>query len=126
MGSQLGGGFTFRVYEWQAVAVARHLAGRAKPLPPVEEQREWERKRVAALGGGKSYYSIAPDYRAFFEFLRDIAGDPAPGTSGRVLPPFDDKWLELWAGMVAPRIQGWERARKRAEDQEAGRLRAKL
>lgn len=23
---QLGGGFTFRVYEWQAIAVARHLA----------------------------------------------------------------------------------------------------
>jgi hypothetical protein len=36
--TQLGGGFTFRVYEWQAVAVARHLAGRANPLPSIPEQ----------------------------------------------------------------------------------------
>ncbi len=36
----------------------------------------------AELGGGKSYYSIAPNYRDFFELLRDIAGDPAPGTTG--------------------------------------------
>ncbi|CAI4220176.1 unnamed protein product [Parascedosporium putredinis] len=82
----LGGGFTFRAYEWQAVAVARFLAGRANPLPSIPEQLEWERKRVAEKKGGKDYYSIAPDYADFFEFLRGIAGPPAPGTSGRVLP----------------------------------------
>ncbi|KAI2621700.1 FAD/NAD(P)-binding domain-containing protein [Hypoxylon sp. NC1633] len=112
----LGGGFTFRVYEWQAVAVARYLAGRASPLPSIPEQLEWERKRVAEKGGGKDYYSIAPDYGAFFEFLRGIAGEPAPGTTGRVLPPFDDKWLELWTGMVTHKIQGFQRKRKRAEE----------
>ncbi|KAI6089451.1 FAD/NAD(P)-binding domain-containing protein [Hypoxylon rubiginosum] len=121
----LGGGFTFRVYEWQAVAVARHLAGRAKSLPSVPEQLEWERKRVAERGGGKDYYSIAPDYGAFFELLRDIAGDPAPGTTGRVLPPFDEKWLELWTGMVAHKIQGFQRKRKRAEEAR-GSVKAKL
>jgi hypothetical protein len=115
------------VYEWQAVAIARHLAGRAKPLPPASEQSEWERKRVALLGGGKSYYSIAPNYEEFFEFLRHIAGEPAPGTTGLTLPPFDKKWSELWAGMVAPKIKVWERARKLAEEEEkAGRLKAKL
>jgi hypothetical protein len=115
------------VYEWQAVAIARHLSGRAKPLPPTSEQREWESKRVAALGGGKSYYSIAPNYEEFFEFLRYIAGEPAPGTTGIRLPPFDKKWLELWAGMAAPKIKVWERAREKAEEvEETGRLKAKL
>ena len=126
VGKQLGGGFTFRVYEYQAVAIARHLAGRAKTLPLVSEQRDWEAKRVAALHGGKNYYSIAPDYRVFFDFLRDIAGDPAPGTTGVVLPPFDEKWLEIWAGMVAPKIRSWEKARKEAEDAEAAGVKAKL
>jgi hypothetical protein len=123
---QLGGGFTFRVYEWQAVAIARHLSGRAKALPPIEEQKEWERNRAASLGGGKNYYSIAPNYREFFDFLRDIAGFPVPGTTGLSLPPFDKKWLETWAGMVAPKIEAWERERKKAEEEEAGRPKAKL
>ena len=114
------------MYEWQAVAVARFLAGRSRPLPPVEEQEAWERNRVAVLRGGKSYYSIAPNFEEFFTFLRDIAGEPAPGTTGLGLPPFDKKWLELWAGMVAPKIKAWENARRRAEDDLAGRPRAKL
>lgn len=122
---QLGGGFTFRVYEWQAVAVARHLAGRAKALPSVPEQLEWERRRVAEKRGGKDYYSIAPNYGDFFELLRDIAGEPAAGTTGRKLPPFDPGWLELWTGMTTTKIQGWQRKRKRAEEAE-GRIRAKL
>jgi hypothetical protein len=124
--SKMGGGFTFRAYEWQAVAVARHLAGRAKALPPVEEQKDWESKRAAKLGGGKNYYSIAPDYEQFFEFLRDIAGDPAPGSTGLKLPPFDKKWSDIWAGMVRPKIEFWEKAKKRAEAGDAGLIRAKL
>ncbi|KAI1841006.1 hypothetical protein JX266_012787 [Neoarthrinium moseri] len=121
----LGGGFTFRVYEYQAVAVARHLAGRAKALPPIPDQLEWERKRVAEKKGGKDYYSIAPNYDAFFGLLRDIAGEPAPGTTGRKLEPFNPEWMKVWAAMVAPKIQGWQRKRKRAEE-ELGPVRAKL
>lgn len=78
------------------------------------------------LKGGKSYYSIAPKFEEFFGFLRDVAGDPASGTTGLSLPPFDKKWLELWAGMVAPKIRAWEKARQKAEDELAGRTRAKL
>lgn len=121
----LGGGFTFRVYEWQAVAVARHLAGRAKALPPVEEQRKWEEERVAKFKGGKDYYSIGPDFAYFFEFLRDFAGDPIPGTTGRRLPPFDPKWLETWMGMVTYKIQGFERETERAE-KELNRAKPRL
>ncbi|KAK4442954.1 hypothetical protein QBC34DRAFT_312070 [Podospora aff. communis PSN243] len=113
----LGGGFTFRVYEWQAVAVARHLAGRGRALPPIAEQQAWEARRVALRGGGKNYYSIAPDYEEFFEFLREIAGDPAEGTTGRVLPKFDAAWLKIWAGMTGPKIRGFEESRRLAEEE---------
>ncbi|KAH7129078.1 hypothetical protein EDB81DRAFT_871743 [Dactylonectria macrodidyma] len=111
----LGGGFTFRAYEWQAVAVARSLAGRAKALPSIPEQLEWERKRVNERKGGKDYYSIAPDYADFFEFLRDIAGEPAEGTTGRKLLPFDPKWLETWTGMISTKLEAWTRKREAAE-----------
>ncbi|CAH0022194.1 unnamed protein product [Clonostachys rhizophaga] len=121
----LGGGFTFRAYEWQAVAVARHLAGRAKPLPPIPEQLEWERKRVEEKIGGKNYYSIAPNYEEYFKFLRDIAGDPAPGTNGRKLPEFDPEWLKIWQGMPQIKIDGWKRKRLAAE-KEAGIPKSKL
>ncbi|KAI5459229.1 hypothetical protein BGZ63DRAFT_491322 [Mariannaea sp. PMI_226] len=114
----LGGGFTFRAYEWQAVAVARFLAGRAKQLPSIPEQLEWERKRVAERKGGKDYYAIAPDYTEFFEFLRSIAGEPAPGTTGRKLPEFDPKWLDIWTAMPLVKIKHWERKRKAAEEEE--------
>jgi hypothetical protein len=94
-------------------------------LPSIPEQLEWERKRVAEKVGGKNYYSIAPNYGDFFELLRDIAGEPAPGTTGRKLPPFDSNWLKLWTGMTTVKIQGWQRKRKRAEEAE-GRIKAKL
>ncbi|KAF2095767.1 thiol-specific monooxygenase [Rhizodiscina lignyota] len=121
----LGGGFTFRIYQWQAVAIARQLSGRGKTLPPIKEQKEWEKRRAEALRGGKAYYSIAPNYEEFFEFLRGIAGEPVEGTTGVRLPPFDKSWLQIWAGMVAPKIEFWERARKRAEE-AAGTATAKL
>ncbi|KPM38352.1 hypothetical protein AK830_g8238 [Neonectria ditissima] len=114
----LGGGFTFRAYEWQAVAIARSLAGRAKPLPSIPEQLEWERKRVVERKGGKDYYSIAPDYADFFEFLRGIAGEPVAGTTGRKLPEFDPKWLDIWVEMPLVKLKGWERKRKAAEELE--------
>jgi hypothetical protein len=78
------------------------------------------------LVGGKNYYSIAPNYDHFFEFLRNIAGDPLLGTTGLTLPPFDPEWLKVWAGMVAPKIESWERAKKQAEEEGVGRLKAKL
>ena len=114
------------MYEWQAVAIARRLAGRGKALPSVPDQLEWERRRVAEKKGGKDYYSIAPDYEIFFEFLREIAGDPATGTTGKVLPKFDPEWLKLWTGMVATKIGGWQRKRKRALEARSEQIRAKL
>lgn len=109
------------------MAVARKLAGRGRPLPSIDEQQAWEAKRVAEKGGGKDYYSIAPDYQGFLEFLREIAGEPASGTTGRVLPRFDPEWLKVWTGMVAVKIRGFEEETRRAEEEESRRvIKAKL
>lgn len=112
---QCGGGFTFRLFEWQAVAVSRLLTGRGNPLPSKKEQKQWEKDRVAEFGGGKDYYTIAPFYKEVFEYFRSVAGDPAPGTTGRVLPPFDDKLLDIWAAMGSAKANFWEDSRKKAE-----------
>lgn len=115
------------MYEWQAVAVASFLAGRANPLPSIPDQLEWERRRVTERVGGKDYYSIAPDYREFFEFLQGMASEPALGTTGRTLPKFDPAWLEVWTGMVTTKIGGWQRKRKRAQNEERQyKMKAKL
>ncbi|CAJ0554688.1 Ff.00g132010.m01.CDS01 [Fusarium sp. VM40] len=101
--------FTFRAYEWQAVAVARFLTSRSKPLPSVSRQLEWEQHRVREKRGGKAYYSIGSECQHFFEYLRDFAGEPERGTAGRRLPPFDPQWLVIWREMGAPKLWCWRR-----------------
>ena len=61
----------------------------------------WEDERVARLKGGKDYYSVVPHYKDYYEFLRCVVGDPAPGTT--VLPPLNNNWLDVRA--AAPGIK---------------------
>jgi hypothetical protein len=42
------------------------------------------------------------------------------------LPKWDKKDLELWAGMLGPRLAAWEREKARAEKEGRGFARAKL
>lgn len=71
---------------------------------------------MAEKKGGKDYYSIAPNYKEYFDLLRNIAGEPLDGTSGLKLRPFSDDWMELWQGMVSHKIEGWKMKRARAEE----------
>ncbi|TAQ88383.1 hypothetical protein B7494_g3324 [Chlorociboria aeruginascens] len=124
------GGFTFRVYEWQAVAVARLLAGRAS-LPPLEEQQKWEAARLAKRGEGIPFYYLGPEFEEYFETLRAIAGDPGAGSKGRVLPKFDPKWLEAFLATIEGRIAWWKKqallaAKNKIELAEGSKFRAKL
>ncbi|KAK1676888.1 thiol-specific monooxygenase [Colletotrichum godetiae] len=119
------GGFTFRVFEWQAVAAARVFAGRAK-LPPRLEQEKWEKDRLAYKGDGVPFFTLAPDFEQYFEALRAIAGEPAQGTTGRVLPKFDPKWLEAFSEVLDARIEWWKKETKKAEDQLKLAFKSKL
>ncbi|OSS48184.1 hypothetical protein B5807_07634 [Epicoccum nigrum] len=90
---QIRAALSFRSYEYQAVAVARVLAGRGT-LPPVDEQRKWEENRVARLGPTHIFHTIAPDFEEYFNTLRSIAGPPTEGTEAYELPRWEDEWAK--------------------------------
>ncbi|KAF3051805.1 hypothetical protein E8E11_000282 [Didymella keratinophila] len=102
------GGFDLRIFEWQAVAMARVFAGRAS-LPSRTEMQAWEQQRIAERGDGPSFSVLMPDFERYFEDLRGIAGAPAPGTPGRVLPRYDNAWGETFWRFVRWRVQLWEK-----------------
>ena len=108
------GGLTFRVFEWQAVAAARVLAGRAT-LPSAEDMEKWERNTSETNGNGLSFFNIGIDYEGYFEALRSLAGDPAPGTTGRVLPKYEKWWEEEFLQVIEARKRWWEQERRIAE-----------
>ncbi|TVY68775.1 Thiol-specific monooxygenase [Lachnellula suecica] len=127
------GGFTFRVFEWQAVAISRFLAGRAS-LPSIDVQKRWEADRLALVGDGVPFYKIAPRFEEYFEALRSLAGEPGSGVPGRVLPKWDPKWALALAAILEQRMQAWKekaaaaekRLAKEAGASEVKPVRAKL
>ncbi|TVY88540.1 Thiol-specific monooxygenase [Lachnellula willkommii] len=101
-------GFTFLVFEWQAVVVARFFAGRIV-LPSKAVQKKWETDRLAVRGDGQPFFKIAPDFEAYFEALRELAGDPAPGVPGRRLLEWDPAWLQIAEQTMQQRIENWKK-----------------
>ncbi|KAF9873047.1 thiol-specific monooxygenase [Colletotrichum karsti] len=119
------GGFTFRVFEWQAVAAARVFAGRGK-LPPRPEMEKWEQDRLIKRGDGIPFFTLSPDFEEYFEALRSIAGEPGAGTTGRVLPKFDSKWLEAFSQVINARVDWWKKETKKAEERRTVAVKSKL
>lgn len=117
----VGAGLTFKVFEWQAVAAARVLAGRAM-LPCVEEQKKWEDNRIGLKGDGPAFTMINPDFEAYFEEMRSLAGEPRDGMPGRRLPPFDQKWVDDFNAGHQRRIKMWKRANLAAKTSMAAQL----
>ncbi|KAF2662129.1 putative dimethylaniline monooxygenase [Lophiostoma macrostomum CBS 122681] len=101
------GSFGLRIFEWQAVATARVLSGRAQ-LPSLQERQAWERARLEERGDGPAFWALMPDFERYFEDLRSLAGDPGPGTTGRVLPKYDPAWGDAFWSFVKWRINRWE------------------
>jgi cation diffusion facilitator CzcD-associated flavoprotein CzcO len=90
---QIRAALSFRAYEYQAVAVARVLAGRGT-LPSSVEQKKWEDERVEKLGPTHIFHTIAPDFEEYFNTLRAIAGPPAEGSETYELPKWEDEWAK--------------------------------
>ncbi|KAF6803374.1 dimethylaniline monooxygenase [Colletotrichum sojae] len=120
---QVKAAISFRVYEYQAVAVARYFAGRGGGLPPAREQDEWEVARLRYKGPSSQFHEIKPDFGEYFEFLRNVAGEPAEGTEGYELPAWEDGWPVLGFGVLALK-QKWWRGLKEGGEEKA--IRAKL
>ncbi|KAK7429784.1 hypothetical protein QQZ08_003629 [Neonectria magnoliae] len=107
-------GLTFKVFEWQAVYVARLLAGRGT-LPPVEEMRRWEAERIRSRGDGAKFALIFPDFEDYFETIRKLAGD-STGDSGRKLPKFQREWFRAFLEGHELRKNMWRRLNKAARE----------
>jgi hypothetical protein len=112
---------SFRVYEYQAVAAARFLAGRAE-LPSTTEQQNWEKKRLVYKGPTNNFHEIKPDFAQYFNWLRDLAGKPAERTKGYELPAWDDGWGPRGLAILPLKDKYWT-SLKRSEN---GLLKAKL
>ena len=106
---------THKVYEWQAVLAARVLAGRAT-LPPLDEQKAWERDRIAQKGDGVAFTMVYPKFEEYFEFVRKLAGEPSRSQPGRKLPRFDPDWTRLFFDGHQRRIRMWKRLNSEAEE----------
>ena len=113
-------GFTFKVFEWQAVLAARFLAGRVV-LPPVEEQERWEQDRIALKGDGVPFTALYPYFEEYFEEVRVLAGEPNDGSSGRRLPKFDPEWRRKFDAAHLKRIAMWQELNRKAEEEIAGK-----
>ncbi|CAG7937353.1 unnamed protein product [Penicillium nalgiovense] len=107
----VGAGLTFKVFEWQAVAAARVLAGKAN-LPSIAEQEKWETDRIAQKSDGPGFTVLNPEFEPYFESLRELAGEPR-GT-GRCLPRFEQKWLSDFDEGHERRKKMWRRANRTA------------
>lgn len=128
---QIAAGFTFKVYEWQAVLCARFLAGRIT-LPPRSEQIAWEEARVALKGDGVPFTALYPYFEEYFEEIRELAGEPCEievelenghgngderkvkRTVGRRLPRFEKGWREDFDRAHLKRIAMWQRENEEA------------
>jgi len=47
--------------------------------------------------------------------LRTLAGDPAPGVPGRILPKWNPEWLSGFSAILDKRLQSWKDAAAAAE-----------
>jgi hypothetical protein len=108
-------GFTFKIFEWQAVIVARYLSGKCA-LPPVAEQIKWEQDRIGLKGDGVPFTVIYPEFEEYFEEIRAMAGEPTDG-KGRRLPKFEKWWREAFDAAHLKRIEMWKTGNEAAREQ---------
>jgi hypothetical protein len=77
--------------------------------------RGWEQDRIAKVGDGVSFFTISDNLEEYFESLRILAGEPADGTTGRVLPKYEKAWIDAFQRVVAMRNRWWDQERRKAE-----------
>ncbi|GAM40417.1 hypothetical protein TCE0_039r12756 [Talaromyces pinophilus] len=107
-----------RYFEWQAVAAARVLAGRVQ-LSDHSVMDQWEKTRLAERGDGMRFWTLHPDIENHFEELRAFAGEPAPGSTGRVLPKYEKEWEDVWWRLIKNRQEWWAKIAEEAKEPES-------
>jgi hypothetical protein len=76
---------------------------------------KWEQDRLEERGEGGPFWTLMPDFECHFEQLRELAGEPAPGTTGRVLPKYESAWGDVFWDFIKMRIEWWKKDQSKAE-----------
>ncbi|KAL4749919.1 hypothetical protein BDW72DRAFT_123373 [Aspergillus terricola var. indicus] len=105
----------FRMMEYEAVAVARYYAGHGGELPSKQDQESWEAEQVKLKGITYKFHDITAEMKEHMDFLRDLAGPPATGTTAYELPQVPDEWLEKSFSVFRLKNEYWGRVRREAE-----------
>jgi hypothetical protein len=116
---QVRAALSFRVYEYQAVAVARYFAGRGGGLPSPREQDEWMVKRLQYKGPTSLFHEIRPDFGEYFNFLRNVAGK-----EGGELPEWQDEWALMGIAVVQLKAEWWKKLKE--DEERKKQIKAKL
>ncbi|KAF2449213.1 dimethylaniline monooxygenase [Karstenula rhodostoma CBS 690.94] len=116
---QVKAAISFRVYEYQAVAVARYFAGRGGGLPSPKEQDEWVVKRLQYKGPTSLFHEIKPDFGEYFGFLRKVAGKV-----GGELPEWQDEWALKGFAVLQLKTEWWKKLKE--DEERKKQIKAKL
>ncbi len=112
---------TFTCFEFQAIAVAAVLSGRAW-LPREEEMREEYRRRVETKGYGRAFHSLRDQQVAYANELLEWINGQAETTGAERVEGYSAKWIEEDGLKLQKMRRMWEvkeELRSGVEDSEA-------
>ncbi|KAJ5164469.1 uncharacterized protein N7500_006299 [Penicillium coprophilum] len=117
---QVRAAISFRIYEYQAVAVSRFLAGRSQDLPSIAAQDEWVEQRLQYKGPTELFHEIMPDFVEYYGWLREFAGCAEGKPTEYLLPEFEENWVQSDIEILLAKKQHWValRDKNRALDYE--------
>lgn len=97
---------TFRVFEYQSTLISGVLRGRVS-LPPIKDQLQWEKERIANKGDSRAFHVIPPEYQNYYQELLDLVG-PYRGL-GHELEPYNEEWEGIINNAISLKLKYWTR-----------------
>ncbi|KAJ5383567.1 Glycoside hydrolase family 71 [Penicillium concentricum] len=123
--SKVRAAISFRIYEYQAVAVSRFLAGRSQDLPSKAEQDEWVEKRLQYKGPTELFHEINPDFVEYYGWLREFAGCAEGKPTEYLLPEFEEDWVQSDIEILLAKKENWVALRAQSRELDYGKRLAK-
>lgn len=99
-------GISFRVFEYQAIAVSRYLSGKTA-LPDTVKQQQWLTERFEKLGNSRRYHTLGQkEALQYAQEMIDLGGGITLGGPGRSFPVFSENDVNLYNEMTGNRFKG--------------------
>lgn len=112
---------SFRIFEYQAVLVARFLSNRIG-LPPKSEQLQWANNRFQQRGQTRKYHLIgAADALQFMKTLEAL-GDGGISEYGRSFPKMTELDVKEYVENLTELRNTWAREEKSGKEKERERI----